>query len=1126
MLTILWGLAGSGKSHVLTHELLARAKQGGRHFLLSPEQFSHEQERTLSRYGGPPASHNTEVLTFGRLAERVLSETGGLSRPLLDKGGRLLMLRRALDAVQDHLSVWREPARRPDFWPLLLRTVDECKMYQATPETLAPAEQMASDQTEAVLHDLRIILTAYESLVRQQALDPRDLLTQAVEMLPHSVYGQKDVTWAVDGFSRFTVQEKEILAGLMALCTDVTVSLTGRPDGSCDGLFAVSLRTAQSLERLAGRSGISVAHNVLEAMPRYRNAALAHLSRYLLAEQTIPYGGTSQGIETIRLEDKRAECAFAAARVRTLVRDEGYRYRDIAVVARHFDAYASLFAQQAERLGIPLFLDRKEDVLQKPPFSFVSAALHTVSHGYPHDALFRMLKTGLFGLSLDACDRLENYALKYNLKGKDWRANCDWLRPPNGHERSATTDDHEALCQLNGWRRQVVEPLERLRQCAARDKTVRGQARAVYEFLLEIALPERLEARCNSLYEAGEVQRADQIRQMWDMLCHALDQCVGLLDQSPCTLSEFSETLSLLLTQYEVGSIPVALDRLSCGDADRIRRRSLRCVILLGATGTDLPSPPQPSGLLGREERAWLSECGVEMAPNADERMEQELDIIYSAFTLPSERLVITWPARGDEGEDNHPSFAVTALQELLGLKTMRPDIWDSPYTQAPGPCLEWLAERPDDPQAMVLQAAIENIPELRRKLETIHSFQPTVRGHLSKDTVKSLYGKTFTLSPSRIETFMQCPYSYFLKYGLRAKPRLNAAFSALDRGNFIHAVLEKTLRAVMAQGGCASVTDEQACSLAHQASESYIQDSLQGHRGQTARFTHLFARLERAVDAVVTNVMAEMRRSDFSPLDMELRFADGVEDALPSLRAGQSSQVTGIADRVDGWISGDTLYVRVVDYKTGRRVCRLGDLYYGLGLQMFLYLFALECEGLARYSTLGAKRILPAGVLYLPARESYLSMEPDIPDERLRQAMASALRRDGLVLDDPDVIEAMEKGIDGRAEFIPVQFKQRGHELSALSSVGSLERFGRLRRHVDKLLLEMERSLLAGDASAHPACKGPVTACELCDYRTACQFDERAGDRQRKLSALSGRDFWQRLEEDFPSDEKGALDT
>jgi ATP-dependent helicase/nuclease subunit B len=1113
VLTIVWGLAGSGKSHTLLAELTGRAGPGRRQYLLVPEQYSHENERLLCRMGGASISLHAEVLTFRRLSDRVLTETGGAGLTALDEGGRLLSLLLAARAVGDTLRVWRRFAERPDFLAALLDAVDELKTYRIAPEELMRAAGTVGASLADKCRDLSLLLTAYETVLAGAVCDPRDRLTLACAALPRSRYVQ-NAAWVVDGFTRFTAQEHAVLSVLLAH-GDVTVSLTGTPEElPAEGRFAVAGRTAAALRRAAQRAGVAVRERVLTDVPRYRAVALAHLARHLLAPVPVPLRGPVDGVTLAACPDRRAECVHAAALVRTLVRDHGYRYRDIAVTARHFEEYRPLFEPVARLYELPIFLDSVDSVLDRPLPGFVSAALDAVCDGYPYDAVFKMLKSGLFGLAPDESDLLENYVLAHRIRGAAWMRRADWTFPPGGGYGAVPTEkDDEALAKINALRRRVTGPLETLRAEADAVRTAQNQALAVYHFFENIGLPARLRTRCEALRGAGMTKVAAEYEQMWDILAGALAQCVAILGDRPMGLADFSGLFCLVLSRNRVGAIPVSLDHLVCGDMDRIRRRGLRCVILLGATDRDIPSAAPAAGLLHDDDRSSLVSAGLALAPGPEERMDQEFDALYGILTLPSERLAVTWPRVGAEGEVCRPAFVVADLSRMLGLtpEAAGTDVLD--HTAAPAPCFLWLATRPVGTVAAAAARALGAYPDWRARLEALPMETGFTRGRLARERVCALYGAAPRLSASRVERFMTCRFAYFLQYGLRIKKRRTDGFAALDRGIFVHAVLEETTRAVLAQGGFPVLSDAEVVAIARAAAARWARSVLAGY-GEDRRFVRLFARLMYALDAMIVNVAEELRLSEFVPLDVELRFADGTEGALPAVPAGGGARITGVADRVDGWMDAGVLYLRVVDYKTGARGFRLGDVWHGLGIQMLLYLFALEREGAVRYRARwpSLTRVQPAGVLYIPAHEAFLQTDRPLSDEELARAAAHALTRSGLVLDDARVVAAMEPGIEREGTFLPVKYRSDGRP-TALSSVAAADRFARLRRHVEVILAEMEQALLTGDVSANPVCRGVQSACEHCDFAPACQFPLAREDRPRYLEALSPAAFWRRID-------------
>ena len=399
-------------------------------------------------------------------------------------------------------------------------------------------------------------------------------------------------------------------------------------------------------------------------------------------------------------------------------------------------------------------------------------------------------------------------------------------------------------------------------------------------------------------------------------------------------------------------------------------------------------------------------------------------------------------------------------------------------------------------------------IPEYAARLNQARIASAYKCGPLSEKGVRAAFGRSVRMSASRMEKYRTCRYAYFMQFGLHAKPRQTAGFEAPEIGTFIHYILENTVRTVMGQGGFSNVGPETVRHISREYAGKYADEVLHGLEDKTARFKYLYKRLLGMVDRVVDNMTDELSRSEFTPLDFELNFSENGD--IPSVCVGSGDEevsVTGYADRVDGWIKGDKLYVRVVDYKTGVKAFNLTDIWHGLGVQMLMYLFALEENGSTRYG----KEVVPAGVMYIPVRDVLVQTTRHIPEETLKQLMAKKLRRSGILLDSPEVIAAMEQGIEGEAKYIPVKISRDGQP-SAGSSLASLEQFGRLRRHMEKLLRDIGRQLRAGSIETDPYCRSQSElACEFCDFAQACHFDPTTGrDKPRYLYKVSRERFWE----------------
>jgi len=1121
MLTLLLGRAGSGKTTEIANKICEAADRGVTgQILLVPDQYSHEAERELCERGGNSICLSAEVLTFTRLVTRVQSIAGGLAEPVLDEGGRLLVMQKAFETVRSALHFYGAPSQKPELLKSFVDTMDELKSCRISPDQLSDAAAQMRGGAKDKLSELALIYGAYEACASRIAADPRDALTRAAEQIAACGYARGARIY-IDGFSGFTPQEFAVVGSLLKNAESVTLALTcgGLSAQDEQGLFSRARHTAARLSRLADRYGIGTDIREMPARERKIKPELGYIEDNLLSYGCPPYPGECGAVEVYAAKNPYAECEFAASRILSLVRERDCRYRDIAVLSRVFGEYESVVSAVFERYGVPVYMDRTSDILQKPVLLLVTSALDALRDDFGYEPIFRYLKTGLAGISPEECDRLENYVLTWNIRGSMWTNGLDWRFNPNGYTDEFGDADRERLDELNRIRARIIGPFQTFAERAREAQTAREQAQALYAFMESISLPETISKREALLRSTGRLQQADEYAQLWDILCRALEQCALILDDTPMELERFGELFKLVLSQYDVGTIPVALDRVTAGSAERMRRRNVKYVFVLGATDSAMPLISGGSGLLTDNERELLEELGLELSASGEQRMNQELDIIYSVFTMPSEKLYISYPMAGADGSQARPSFMIARLSVLFpGLRKLSGGE-DGMRLSAPGPCFALAAGVPEDRRSFGAAASEEAAaayayfsahPDYAEKLSRILHMDSR-RGPLGAQAVDKLIGPTVRMSASRMDQYRSCRFSYFMKYGLSARPRRTAGFEAPEIGTFVHFILEKTISGIMVGGGFESVTDGSLRAMIRTYTREYVDTVVGGLDNKTSRFRYLFNRLIKMVDGVVKNTVEELRQSDFIPLDFELHFADGGD--IPAVEAdlgsGSSVKLTGFADRVDGWVRDGVLYLRIVDYKTGVKKFDLSDIWYGLNLQMLAYLFALEKAGQARYGM----PVAPAGVLYVPAREVLLRPERDASDEELKAMTDKMLRRSGLLLDQPEVLRAMEKGMDTEGRYIPVRFNRDG-AAAAASSVANAAQIGLLRRHMEKTLEDIGKQLQNGRIEADPYYRSRTdTACLYCDYADACLFDPGAGrDKARYLRRLKQDRVWEML--------------
>ena len=1108
MLKLIIGRSGTGKSTRLLEQVCAASDR--RNILLVPDPQSHEMERRLCQLGGAAVSLYAEVLTFTRLANRVFQTAGGLSRDELDAGGRLLLMYRAVQAVSGQLTVYAKPSRRPAFLSGLLATVDELKSCCVSPERLSEVGQEIGGTDGERLRDLGLICACYDALAARTRLDPRDRLTRCAQKLAQCDWAD-GASFYLDGFIDFTPQQLEVVELLLQKGAELTVALTcdGLEEDEDDmGVFSAARHTAAILRRMAQKAGHACVVELCEQPSPARSAPMTAVEQGLFG--TVAQPVSCQGLVGLfRAPDERTEVEWTAAKILELVRDKGLRYRDIGVAARSFERYDALVESVFDRYDIPVFRAARSDILQKPVMTLVTAALDAVCGGYTYDDMFRYLKTGLTDLSDEERDLLENYVLKWNLRGSAWTREESWNLHPDGYGLKFRDEHRDRLDRLDALRRRVVEPLEKLR--SNRLHTGRGQALALYRFLEQIGLSGRLEERCERLRERGELGLAAEYEQLWEILCAGLEQCAGLLEDAPIEMEEFAKLLRLVLGQYSVGTIPVSLDRVAAGELVRQSGHNIKILFVLGADDGSIPAVSMPAGLLCDEDRELLAGHGVELGLRGKDKLQREMTAVYAACTRPDQGLYVTWPARSAERE-LQPCFVVERLRTIFHDLVQEQEGDGAFRLAAPGAALERAGTLSH------VRGALSTRPEWAGRVARLERAERWQRGSLSRQAVDRLYGSRVPMSASRMDQYKSCHFAYFMRYGLQAEPRQSAGFNAPEYGTFVHYVLEHVLRGESAWRGPDGSVDTQGLrKLTAQVVERYVTQELGGLEHQSARFRYLFQRLVRGVDQVVDNVAQELAASQFRPLDFELGF--GRNKDLPPVElteAGVTLSMTGFVDRVDGWQGEDgTLYLRVVDYKTGKKSFDLTEVANGMGLQMLLYLFTLQKLGPDRYG----KRVVPAGVLYLPARTVTVAGSRAMDEEKRLQAVDSELRRHGLVLDDARVLQAMERPGERGLRFLPVKLDRSG----AVKGDGlvTARRFARLERHVERVLRDICREIAAGNIAADPFWRGPEkNACLYCEYAAACHFEEgRGGDCRRWLPGIRAQQFWQEVATDGPAD-------
>ncbi len=802
--------------------------------------------------------------------------------------------------------------------------------------------------------------------------------------------------------------------------------------------------------------------------------------------------------------DIYAELESVAAEIARLTREKNYRYRDIGLVMREPSAYARAVEAAFEAREIPYFMSVPEDVENSPLAAGLTAALNA-ARGFEASPVLLFAKSAILNLTAEEAARLENYCYCWDIRGALWQT--DFTRNPRGLSRMDDADA-ESLKRINEVRTRVVSPLLRLRE-AIKDADGRVFATAVYALLTEINAAENLTAFVKAFDEGQDA--LNEAARLWDAVMQILDIFGTALASRKMPSARFCELFRLALSAAGTASAPETLDQVLVGGADRIRPEKLRAVFVVGANEGVFPAPCTDSGVFSEPERRELRDAGLELSAGGLEQAALEKYFAYFALTLPSERLCVSWPRSSLKGRETLPSEIV------LQLKTMFPGLPCPPADPLGGisgasSAFETLARgfTRNDALTDVLREyfggpAAGEIYSFALSRMALAAEKPARRID-DKLVAKELFGSFMRLSPSRVEQYYRCPFSYFARYGLNIKKRGKVRFSGLEYGSAAHHVLEVMLRLYGGKGLCA-LTDKQILEEVAKIIREYLASVAGDEEMLSERFRFLYGRLCSTLTRLIRRLAAEFAQSAFEPcaLEMPVKLGGAVEPVRFETESGVSVVVEGVVDRVDVMNKNGRRFVRVVDYKSGAKDFRLGDVLYGLNLQMLLYLFAIAENGQADLS--GAT---PAGVLYMPSRESYLSVGREISGEDAKKELARQWRMNGLLLDDEEALRGMERELAGL--FIPARAGKDGKP-DASSQIAGAAEFARLGRKAERLVADMARLLSDGKIDALPVLEDGGAQCEHCDYGAVCGFEP--GDAAVNVKKFGKQEFFKLLAEE-----------
>ena len=1099
-LQFIMGPSGAGKSHYLydyvTKESLANPDK--RYFVLVPEQSTMQAQKDLVLASPRKGILNVEVLSFHRLAHRVFEEQGESQKMILNDVGKNFVIRKVAGECEEELKILRSNLKRIGYITEIKSIISEFVQYDIQPDDLEELIEKASSSPNLFykLKDIKKVYENFQAYLKERYITGEELLDCLSSLVSKSDL-LKDSVVVLDGFTGFTPIQNKLLRELLQFSDKVVITVTMDQKENPFSyqhsyqLFGMSKQMVTKLMKIADECKVNVEKPVyLYEKPIYRfrgKEALEFLESHLFRYSKDTYDKEQQDIQMWCAKNPREEVDFVARKIHELIRKEEYRYRDIAVVAGDMNTYANHIERSFETYQIPVFMDHKRSILLNSFVEYVRSLLAMAEQDFTYESVFRYLRTGLTTIANEDIDVLENYVVALGIKSyKKWQEK--WIRRTRDMEESE-------LAHINGIREQFINSVQEVMMTLKRKhKTVLDVTTALHAFFLQEELQKKIKEYQLRFEAEGEAALAKEYAQVYRIVIELLEQYVELLGEERISMKEYCELLDAGLEEAKVGIIPPSIDHVIVGDVERSRIKDVKVVFLLGVNDIYIPGGANKSGLLSEYDRNQMAEAGATLAPDAKEKAYIQKFYLYLILTKPSNQVYLTYSKTSADGTALRPSYLIADILKLFPrqrVQEVQHTLQSSEITEESGfeLLIQGLQKKHEglSTEWQELYSWYKKNPTWCEKIERIieAAFYERAESRISRETARKLYGEILGNSVTRLERFSACAYAHFLAYGLRLKEREEYQFRALDLGNLFHGAIESFSKKV-------EKSDYTWNTLPDQIQEEFIRESVDACivdydnsiLYSTARNEYVIQRLTRMVRRSVWALRKQLERGDFVPAGFEVSYGGGK------------------IDRIDICEDGDRLYVKVVDYKTGDKALDLGELCYGLQMQLVVYMnAALEMQKQKHPD----KVVIPAGIFYYRVKDPIVSKpgaEQDVDELLLKE-----LKPDGLVQADEAVLAHLDRDFVGASYAIPVTRTQSG-ALSKTSKVLSEADFSTISEFAGKKVEQIKENILDGDAKIMPYRLGDRTGCDYCPYHAVCGFEETVpGYQYQGLQPLDKED-------------------
>lgn len=1095
-LRIIYGKLGSGKSQFCFSEIAKLIDKKESIFIITPEQFSFTAERKLMEAVNKNAVINAEVITLTRMAYRVLSDISGEIKQSLSKCGKAMLVYSILNKYKKELEFLGKSDENID---LVIRTITEFKKHGITINNLKDEVEKTQDAyLKTKLSDMILLYENFENKIVDNYIDDTDLLTMLAKNLDEVEFIKNSIIY-IDEFAGFTHQEYEIIKGLIKYAKQVNITICVdnlnpaiNPDTD---IYYSNKITLYKLIDLVNENNFKLEEPVfLKDQYRFKTKELKHLANNIYEIQSTKYEENVENIQLFLAKNPYSEIENIAKEIKKLVRDKKIRYKDISIITKNIDTYASLVRAIFKQYEIPVFIDEKRDLNQNIIIQYVLSILEILVRNFSSESVFSYIKLGFCEIDEDEIFKLENYCNKWGIKQNKWKKDFNIEAEDKSKKQEVE--------RLNELRKQIIMPLIELKESIKKEKTAINITKSLYEFIQNQKIEEKVISRISKLEEEKNIDLANEYKSSYQVLIEILDEIVLIFNEEKISLDNYSKILKIGLKNSGLGKIPGTQDQVTFGDVNRSRSHKVKNIFIIGLNDGSFPSINKDEGFFNDLDREELKQDGIELAKGTLEQLYEDNFNIYKAFTTAENQLYLSYVSTDSESKSLRPSMLINKIKKMFPKLIEKSDVINKEYDLFN--------------KEVTYEELIENIDKIRngesidkiwyeiynyyksqnewkeKLFEDLEGLKySNLPNQIKKANIDKLYGNKLNTSVSQLERYRSCPFSYYLQYGLKLKEKEELKIQSFNTGSFMHETIDEFFEYVREeQILLTQIEEDKIKEIVSQIIDKNLNLSKNYIFTATAKYKVLVKRLKRIVSKALKYIIETLIYSDFDIEGTEIEFnkKGKYPPIVLELDNGKKVEITGKIDRIDTADSDDGKYLRIIDYKSSSKNIDLNEVYAGLQIQLLTYTDAI-CK---------AEDIMPAGVFYFSLLEQMIKADKKVSDEEIENMIRKNFRMKGLILADVKIIKMNDNTLKtGSSKMVPAAITQSGTVNEKWTNGVNKEQFKILQDYIDKTIKDISKEILSGKIDLKPYNKKGKTPCEYCSYKSICGFNTKQNGNQ-----------------------------